>query len=490
MPVRDLLRDPLWRAEDLGHPIPDSEHAISVALPTWNDVVDYEEGRPRVRNALRAGYPRFVIHPLLRRLAALLHQRHAAPGELVTVLPSLAVARRVVADLQARRLSVRLLEEVGAGAAALVHSSDAEERLRHHWQHAGWVTSSRQAAAALAGRGVRSAAADTAALAAVLAPWYGAGAEDVAVTANGMRAFAVALAAAQARRPGRPTIQLGFPYVDLLKYQERLGHGCVFVPGHGPEALARVAAELERGAFAACVVETPGNPLLSCVDVPALSAILRRHDTPLIIDDTVATAANLDVTPWADLVIHSLTKYVAGEGDVMGGLAVAVRRSPWHAGLREALRVVAVDEGLWWEDAAVLRVRAVGWHERVLRQSANATALVRRLRAHPAVDWVGHPDACPNYAALRRPGGGHGGLLSFTLRDASRAPAVFDALHLNKGPSLGTTYTLACPFALLAHYRELDWARDCGVPAELIRVAVGLEDPDELWSRFVAALAV
>lgn len=79
-------------------------------------------------------------------------------------------------------------------------------------------------------------------------------------------------------------------------------------------------------------------------------------------------------------------------------------------------------------------------------------------------------------------------LVSFTLRDRSAAPKVFDRLRVSKGPSLGTNYTLACPYTLLAHYTELDWAERCGVRRDLIRISVGLEDPADLITRFAEAL--
>ena len=89
-----------------------------------------------------------------------------------------------------------------------------------------------------------------------------------------------------------------------------------------------------------------------------------------------------------------------------------------------------------------------------------------------------------------RPGAGHGCLLSFVLKEGeSKAQRVFDALRVSKGPSLGTHFTLACPYTQLAHYDELGWAAGCGVPAHLLRVSVGLEDSDELWGRFREALA-
>jgi len=59
---------------------------------------------------------------------------------------------------------------------------------------------------------------------------------------------------------------------------------------------------------------------------------------------------------------------------------------------------------------------------------------------------------------------------------------------LSKGPSLGTVFTLACPYTLLAHFNELEWAESCGVSRYLIRLSVGLEDPEELWRRLDSAL--
>jgi cystathionine gamma-synthase len=103
---------------------------------------------------------------------------------------------------------------------------------------------------------------------------------------------------------------------------------------------------------------------------------------------------------------------------------------------------------------------------------------------------VFHPAGCPNFRALMRPSSGHGCLLSFELKGGSdKAQRVYDALAVCKGPSLGTTFTLCCPYVLLAHYDELGWAESCGVPSHLLRVSVGLEDPDELWNRFHTALS-
>jgi cystathionine gamma-synthase len=93
-----------------------------------------------------------------------------------------------------------------------------------------------------------------------------------------------------------------------------------------------------------------------------------------------------------------------------------------------------------------------------------------------------------HYAARRVPGGGFGGLFSLSFATPRAAEAFYDALACNKGPSLGTNFTLACPYTILAHYTELDWASQYGVLPSLVRVSIGLEDAGWLHKVFSDAL--
>jgi cystathionine gamma-synthase len=83
--------------------------------------------------------------------------------------------------------------------------------------------------------------------------------------------------------------------------------------------------------------------------------------------------------------------------------------------------------------------------------------------------------------------GGFGGLLSLTFVSMAASQAFFDALPCHKGPSLGTNFTLACPYTILAHFAELPWAAEYGVESGLVRVSVGLEDQATLLRGFDAA---
>ena len=143
-------------------------------------------------------------------------------------------------------------------------------------------------------------------------------------------------------------------------------------------------------------------------------------------------------------------------------------------------------------DAEVLLTNSKDFPERVEAINANAKELASFLAERAEVARIYYPDreTVANYEQLRRPSGGYGGLISIVLRGGEEeARRFYDALRVSKGPSLGTNFTLACPYTLLAHYEELAWAESCGVSRNLIRIAVGMEAIDDLQARFEAAFA-
>ena len=156
---------------------------------------------------------------------------------------------------------------------------------------------------------------------------------------TGMAAHFAALRAVLQRRPGLPTAQLGFPYVDTLKLQQKLGHGGILL--HRLETIEADLRELQRRQpLAACFCEIPGNPLLGSADLRRISPILRAGRVPLVADDVVATPCNVDLSGHADLIATSLTKFIAGTGDVMGGALICNPRSPLYAELKPLVRAL------------------------------------------------------------------------------------------------------------------------------------------------------
>jgi cystathionine gamma-synthase len=485
MSPRDLFQQPVWRGQELGQPIPASPHAVSVALPLWQDVVGYEEKEPRVVNALTSGYPRFFIHAEVRELA-----RQISDGKPCLPFPSLRAARLCAAFIertsrqQAKVISLR-------GVHGVVTTEDGMPALRAFWQHTGLIVSTRQAEAILAGR---APAVDDMAvrqsLRQQLAGFYGCAEDDVFLAPTGMAAQFAALRAVMQRSPGLATAQLGFPYVDTLKLQQKLGHDGILL-----HRLASIESDLRdllhRQPLAACFGEIPGNPLLGSADVRRISPICHQHCVPLVADDVVATPANVDLSDHADLIATSLTKFIAGTGDVMGGALICNPKAPFYHELKPVISQQH-EELLWGEDAVVLDTQARSFPERMKRHNQNGLLLAERLRGHPAVECVWYPkwEFSEAYDAVRRPDGGWGALVTFLPRHGdTTSQGIYDRLEFCKGPSLGTVFTLACPFTLLAHYTELEWAESCGVSRHLIRISVGLEDPEELWQRLERALA-
>ena len=484
MSARNLWRDPLWQASELGLPIPDSMHAVSVALPRWRDVVGYEEKAPEVLSQLQLGYPRFVIHPWVREWA-----QRLAPGEPALPFPSFKVAEMAAAFVtRTSGEAARVLAPAGQFAVATTETGMTA--LRSFWQHTGLIVSSRQAEAMLAGRADPPEAREARrSLRRQLADFYDCGEDDIVLTPSGMAAQFAALRAVLDRRPGQPTAQLGFPYVDTLKLQQKLGHGVTLLHNLA-EIEEDLGALLRRQSLAACFCEIPGNPLLGSVDVRRVTPILRAQGVPLVADDVVATPANIDLSRHADLIATSLTKYIAGSGDVMGGAVVVNPRSPFYRELKPLVQA-RHEELLWGEDASVLAAQARDFPERMRRHNQNGLWIAEKLRQHPRIEKTWYPKWEFNeaYEAVRRPDGGWGSLITFLPKNPeARSPGIYDRLAVCKGPSLGTTFTLACPFTLLAHYTELEWAESCGVSRHLIRISVGLEEPADLWARIERAL--
>ena len=491
-----------WRGEDLGQPIPEERHAVSVCLPRWRDNVGYEEGDQAVIGAMRCGYPRFFIHPDTARLFAECERQVARSGECAMVFPSERVARRC-AEFVSRETSaaVRVASCFDDRVYAVVMPKSVHETAKMFWQHAGEIVPSRLAVALLDGVRASSVSLSEAShskqiLRERVAALQGCLTDDVYLFPSGMAAIFMAYRLFQRLRPDARSVQFGFPYVDNLKVQQQLSHirpaenAVVFFP-RGLEAdvaeVGRLAcSERLLGLF----VELPGNPLLGSPDVSALSELSLRHDFPMLIDDTLAACVNLNTLPVADVVATSLTKYFSGGGNVLAGSLVLNRERPYYERLKSLL-AEEYEDIFYGEDAIVLERNSRDVAERIPQINRNAARLCEFLAERPGVADVFYPARTDraNYERHLRPGGGFGGLFSVVLRDAvAKTERFYDALQIAKGPNLGTNFTLCCPFTLLAHYRELDFVESCGISRYLVRVSVGLEDSDWQIERFAEAL--
>lgn len=491
--MNDLLQNPLCHADDLGKAIPDSMLGVSVCLPLWSHVVGYEEGDPAIVNQLQSGYPRFCCPPPISRLFAAAEKELAGAGERCLVFPRLVHAERCVEFIQAGRAVTWKTHQLGVA----IFPADLYNQARKFWRYCGECVSTRQACEVLgelsnatteeegrtANRLIRERIAELA----------GQQPEDVFLFPSGMAATFAVHRMLTHLFPGRKTAQLDFPYVDVLKVQQAFGQGAHFIPLTHESEYGELRELLEREPLSGLFCEAPSNPLLRCVDFERLLAIRAEAQpgVPLVLDDTLSTAVHADACRVADAVTSSLTKSFSGEGDVLAGSVVLNRQSP-HYRAFSAFLAAHADHEIWRGDAVALERNSRDFVQRSRIMSRNAKALAEHLRAHPKVAqvWYADLEGGPGYEFIRRPAGGYGCLFSFTLANPTEASAKFyDALRVCKGPSLGTNFTLVCPYTLLAHYDELEWVESLGVSRWLIRVSAGLEDTGDLIARFDEALA-
>jgi cystathionine gamma-synthase len=477
----------------LGVTVPDSPHATVICLPTLADVESYERKEERVWKLLHAGYPRFVRNALVTRAAWEAANALGRTGELFPLV-SEASARRLADHAGATLTSV---DHVGDWCLVTTPAGDAALRLAKMVQHTGTLISSRQAEAWLARSAPSDGSAALRTIRTALSPLLsGVSVDDIFIATSGMNAVDAAIAAVDTvQRPrGRSAwIQLGWLYVDstrLLEKARDAKHHFI----SDVRDLASVERLLAAGDIAGVFTEVPNNPQLETADIPALRDLCDKHGAKLLLDPSSVGLASVDVLPFADIVVSSLTKYAGSEGDIMAGV-LAVH--PSRADATDLLALVRRRlEPLHALDLDVL-AQQVGRMEEVTRRlSTTAAEIARRLAAHPAVARVRTADQGPTAAAYRsllRPGAGAGALITLELRGDMRR--VYDRLGVAKGPSFGLRYTLAAPFLWLAHFEEVTTEqgrahiRAAGLDPDLLRISVGLESVEDIWSAFATALA-
>jgi cystathionine gamma-synthase len=478
MTTHHLHTHPLCHAEDLGTPIPDSPHAVSVCLPTWADVIGYEEKDPRVIDTMRSGYPRFFFHPLINKVRAALEPK---PGRNVLPFACEEAARECVALAEGKAVEVD-------GLWAAYFPEKNLPIARAYWQHAGRILSSRAAEDWLAARRLVAPNANLEqTLRERLAGWSGAPTTNISLHPSGMAAIYTAFKAVTARRPGKRSVMFGFPYTDTLKILSKFGAGVEFFPRGDAQDLSALAQLLAGEEIAGIFCEFPSNPLLNTPDLPALHEMAKAHGVPVVVDDTIGTFFNVDVLPHVDFIATSLTKAISGEGDVMAGALTVNPRGLFSDNLPST-----APGGIYARDLEVLERNSRDFPGRMQIANRNAFELARFLAAHPAIEHVWYPGLNPSpvYEQLRKPQGGYGAVLSFLPQDAAKnTPHIFEKLRLSHGISLGTKYSLVCPYVQLAHYHELGWAAECGIDPFLLRVAVGSEPWEDLRGRFATALS-
>ncbi|MFO7777889.1 MAG: O-acetylhomoserine aminocarboxypropyltransferase/cysteine synthase [Nitriliruptoraceae bacterium] len=295
-----------------------------------------------------------------------------------------------------------------------------------------------------------------------------------------------------------------------------------FAPSDAPEALEALIDDQTSAVFC----ESMGNPAGNIPDLEAITAMAHRHGVPVIVDSTVPTPALMRPIEWgADVVVHSLTKYMAGHGTTLGGIIVDSGRFPWaeHA---ERFPMLSEPEpayhGLVYTEALgpaayIGRARTVplrntgaaispfnAWQIlqgmqtlslRMERHVHNAGVVARYLEAHPKVSWVEYPGlpSSPYYElAQKYTGGRPSALLTFGIEGGFEAGERFyDALELfTRLVNIGDTKSLAAHPASTTHRQMTPGEQaTAGVSPDMLRLCVGIEHEEDILADLEQALA-
>lgn len=298
------------------------------------------------------------------------------------------------------------------------------------------------------------------------------------------------LGAAENRKEEK-SVCFGFPYVDTLNILRKWGAGCHFYGFGNDESIDDLESKLEQGEnILSLFCELPSNPLLSTPDLKRLSQLGAKYNFPIVVDDTVANSCNVEILEYCDIVVSSLTKIFSGDSNVMAGSLVFNPQSNYYKEFKEFMNE-DYEDLFWSQDSIYLERNSRDFTKRSSVMNHNAEAVLELFQKSDLIDKIYYPKCVPSkvhFDAVKKPNGGYGSLISIVFKESIDAVAFFNTINLSKGPSLGTNFTLVCPYAILAHFQELDEVEKWGVDRNLVRMSIGMEPTDELVAKFTDAL--
>src|SRR5690606_14141362 len=311
-------------------------------------------------------------------------------------------------------------------------------------------------------------------------------AEDGVLFSSGMAAISTSLFSVL-RKGDHTVIQsdlYGGTYEALVSEFGRFEIDSTFVDGTDAENFEKAIRPNTKLVF----IETPSNPTLKITDIKAVAGICKKHGIVSMIDNTFASPINQNpIVLGVDIVTHSGTKYLGGHSDLSCGAALAskslcagIRHSALHfGGSLNGISCYLLERSL---KTLALRVR---------QQNANAQAIAEFLVSHSSISRVYYPglNGHPGHTiATAQMPGGFGGMLSFEVR--GDAPSFIAKLHLiRRAISLGGVESTICIPSKTSHIKmSAEERHKIGVTDQLVRLSVGIEDPEDLIDDIDQAL--
>ena len=477
---------------------PNNIHAVSVSMPTLQDVIDYEEQTPEILEKITIAYPRFVMHPYLKILAKFIKEKYKINDNYEVVLLSSQKAVKVVSNKYFIHNKIDINEPFGV---ILVQNGTTQlNKVLKFIQHVGYNLSSRLAQEYLFKEGLidtkhieeyedEKTAHNT--LTKTLAIAYNQPQKNVCLTPSGMNAIYCALRGLktiQNVNNRTKLIQLGWLYLDTMNIVEHyFDENKIFYDINNLD-LVEDYLKINGHTISAIITEIPTNPLLQTVDLVRLKTLCITYNIPLVIDATFATPFNLDLKPYADIYVESLTKFASGNADVLMGAIILNENSKISMISQEFFKHADMP---YIKDIQRLAYEIKDYESRMEIISSNTKKLVEYFKTAPFIDEIFYclnPKYASNYQKLMIDENSYTGIISVTFKKDFKE--VYDKLNFAKGPSLGTEFTLLMPYTYLAHYDLItskdgnEFLKEIGLPINLLRISVGIEDINEIINEF------
>ncbi len=473
-------------------------HAVSVSMPSLQDVIDYEEQTPQILEKITIAYPRFIMHPYLKILAKYIKEKYKISDNYEVVLLSSQKAVEVVSSKYFIHNKIDICEPFGV---ILVQNGTTQlQKVLKFIQHVGYNLSSRLAEDYLYEVGLlkekhqevledKNSAYDI--LISNIANAYKQPKSNVCLTPSGMNAVYCALRGLkniQAKNGKTKLIQLGWLYLDTMNIVEHyFDENKIFYDINDLDSVENYLKE-NGHTISAIITEIPTNPLLQTVDLIKLRSLCDKYNIVLVIDTTFATPFNLDLKPYADIYVESLTKFACGNADVLMGAIILNENSKISLMSAEFFKHADMP---YIKDIQRLALQIKNYESRMKIISSNTKKLVEYFKTAPFIDEIFYclnPKYATNYQKLMIDEKCYTGIISVTFKKDFKK--VYDSLNFAKGPSLGTEFTLLMPYTYLAHYDLLtskegnNFLEKIGLPINLLRISVGCEDINAIISEF------
>ena len=278
----------------------------------------------------------------------------------------------------------------------------------------------------------------------------------------------------------------GSTHTILTKYLPKWGIESSYFNMNEPEAIEKLIRPNTRMLF----VETPSNPGLDIIDIEYVAQLCKTNNILFVVDNCFATpAVQQPVNFGADLVLHSATKFIDGQGRVLGGVVVGKKE------LINQLYLFVRNTGpsLSPFNAWVLSKSLETLFIRMDKHAANALQIATSLQRHPKINWVKYPflEDHPQYAIAKKQMSNGGGIVTFEVKGGIDSGQKFlNALKmLSMTNNLGDSRSIASHPASTTHSKLAEEERqEVGITPGLIRISVGLEHPEDILNDILQAL--